>query len=245
LKTFLLLALDDSDPYWSTEVTDLPALNETKYLPVPHMIVTQQPGNAVLYPSGVSPATLVSGHMAEKYSKFAYSSLFGFNVRKANDCLENMAPDCDLVFKYGNLFFGRNNVSSYKITETEIETQWSPFPGIEVTTTITPSPHGHSRQHIIKSTVECIAYDCGFAMPTDATGYSQETTDNSAYVRSTLGSCMVYIYNPSGSGASTSGMIISASPNTNLLFPRSAIPAVSHTISIGTTNIYTTVLLGS
>ena len=45
--------------------------------------------------------------MVEKYVKFAYSSKFGFSVRKANDCLENMAPDNELVFEIGGFFYGR------------------------------------------------------------------------------------------------------------------------------------------
>lgn len=238
LKTFLLLALNDTHPYWSAPADDFIQLDEKKWLRVPEMIVTQHPGNITLYTNGVCPFTIVSGHMEEKYSKFAYSSKFGFSVRKANDCLENMAPDSDLVFKYGGLYYGRNTVTSYTVNESEIVTHWSPLPGIEVTTTITPSPLGHTRHQVIQSSVECEAYDCGFAMPTEAANYTTETDTNTAMIRSTYGSCTIYCH---GSTASE-GVIISASPNTNLLYPRSAIPAVMHRIPKGTVEFVTNVI---
>lgn len=243
LKAFILLALDENHPYWSLEATPFPSLDAIKYLPAAEMIITQRPNNAVLYPNGVHPSNLAYGHFEEKYSKFAYSSKFGFSIRKANDCLENMAPDSDLVFEYGGLYFGRDTVTEYTVSETEIISRWSPLQGIEVTSTIIPSILGHTRKHVVVSSLPCKVYDCGFSMPVDADGYSVETTENSAYVRGSLGSCMVYVYSSSGNGKVTGGTIIQASPNTNLLFPRSAIPAVGHTVDVGTTTILTSVIV--
>lgn len=242
LKTFILLALDDSNPYWSVEPNAFPVLDEMKYLPIPEMIVTQRPGNTVLYPNGQNPPVWSIGHIEEKYSKFAYSTKFGFSVRKANDCLENMAPDCDLVFEYQGLFYGRNSVSEYSVDGTTLTSRWNPLPGVEVTTVITPSPYGHTRRHTIVSSIRCTAYDCGFAFPWETDNYSAETDRNSAHVESAFGQSSVYVYTPSGSTENTNGLIIAASPNTNLLSPRCVIPAVSHPIEVGTTEILTTVL---
>lgn len=244
LKAFILLALNDTDPYWSVAAGPFPTLDEIKYFPAAEMIISQHPDNAVLYPNGIHPENLAYGHFEEKYAKFAYSSKFGFSVRKANDCLENMAPDSDLVFEYGGLYFGRNTVADYSVGQTEITSRWSPLPGIEVTTTIIPSTHGHTRNHTIVSSVPCTAYDCGFSMPADADGYSAEATENTAYVRSSLGRCMVYGFSSSAGSKVTGGIIIQASPNTNLLFPRSTIPAVGYAIGPGTTTVSTSVIVG-
>lgn len=241
LKSFVLLALADDDPYWSMDAGAFPTLDEQKYLPVPRMIITQRPGNVILYPCGIRPATLESGHFEEKYCKFAYSSKYSFNVRKATDCLFNMAPDSDLVFSFDGLFFGRDSVNSFEVSESSLVSQWSPFPGINVTTTITPSPYGHTRQHVIESTRECVVYDCGFAMPTDAPGYGQETANNEARVHSELGA--IYLHMQSSGSGETNGIIITDSPNTNIQAPLSAIPAVSCRIGVGTTTILTTVIV--
>ena len=58
--------------------------------------------------------------------------------------------------------------------------QWSPFPGIEVTTTITPTATGHCRHHEIDSSFDCEAYDCGFAVPNFAPGYAESVENDTA-----------------------------------------------------------------
>lgn len=243
LKAFLLLALKDSHPYWATNAAEFPRLEDRREFPQADMVITHQRGTgAIMYPTGVHLMPVIMGHIEEKYSKFAYSSKFGFSVHKENDCLENMAPDSDLVFQIGGKFFGRSKIDKASIDDCEITSQWSPFPGVDVTTTITPNPLGHSRRHIIKSSVECIAYDCGFSMPIDDPDYSYETDGNSAQIRISLGSCTVYTYTNSGS-TEKKGVIVRGSPNTNLLFQRSAMPAVSHNISKGTTEFITTVIV--
>lgn len=242
LKTFLLLALEDNHPYWSASATELPILKDVYEFPLAKMVITHQRGTgAVLYPVGTQRMPFSFGHAEEKYCKFAYSSKFGFSIHNGNDCLENMAPDSDLVFQIGDKFFGRSKINSGSISNNELTSQWTPFPGIEVTAIITPNALGHTRRYVIRSSVECEAYDCGFSMPRDASNYGYETDGNTAQVHSILGSCTVYTY--SSGSMMTNGMIINASPNTNLLFPRCAIPAVSHKIIVGTTEFVTTVIV--
>lgn len=241
LKTFILLALPDDDPYWTMDAGEFPKLDEQKYLPVPRMIVAQRLGNVTLYPCGIRPAALESGHFEEKYCKFAYSSKYNFNVRKATDCLFNMAPDSELVFSFDGFFFGRNSVKSFEVTETSLVSQWSPFPGIDVTTTITPSPFGHKRQHVISSTRECVVYDCGFAMPMDVPDYGTETSSNESRVYSALG--YIHLHMESSDNSEANGLVITGSLNTNISAPLCAIPAVSCKIGVGTTTILTTVIV--
>lgn len=80
-------------------------------------------------------------------------------------------------------------------------------------------------------------------MPIDVPDYGFDTDENSAQVHSSLGRCMIYAYGSGGNSAAKRGMIISAAPNTNLLFPRCAIPAVRHDIATGTTEIITSVIV--
>lgn len=224
LKAFLLLALDDNHPYWKATAAPYPSVESVKQLPKAKMILTHRNGNAIMYPSGLTAPIPVVGHLEEKYGKFAYSSRFGFSVRKANDCLENMAPDCDLVFEIGGFFFGRG-VSTSEMTGNKIVSHWSPFKGIDVVSELTVDDNrGCTLRHTITSEMACTAYACGFAVPRDASGYKEDFNNNCANILTNSGGCEV------GGGP---GMIIEASPNTNLLHPRTSIPAVKYSIAAG------------
>ena len=107
LKSFLLLALDDEHPYWKVDAAPYPNVESIRLLPEAKMLLVHRNKNTLLFPEGTTPCPAQIGHMVEKYVKFAYSSKFGFSVRKANDCLENMAPDNELVFEIGGFFYGR------------------------------------------------------------------------------------------------------------------------------------------
>jgi hypothetical protein len=232
LKAFLLLALEDSHPFWSTEPAPMPALQPIAVNMPAEMILCRDSGSATMYPAGSSIVANVLGHMMEKLCKFAYSSKYGFSVQKSIDGLENAAPDSTLIFQLNGFVFARSAVTSTQIQSNTLISTWSPFPGITVTTTIIPEPNRQTRRHIIQSEYACRTYDCGFALPTDADGYTAQTSSNSAVIQSSEGYCGV-------SGGE--GIIIAATPNSNLMRSRTAIPAVAYDIAIGETTIETKV----
>ena len=237
LKAFLLLSLDDNHPYWSIEAEKYPTLEQIKAFPAGHMVISHQNGaGAVMYPEGPLVLPVVLGHMEEKYAKFAYSSKLGFSVHKANDCLENMAPDNDLVFQIGGRLFGRASITSGSINNREITSQWSPFPGIDVTSFLTVYQNGYVVRHTITSSIECTAYGGGFAVSKAEPGYTTSLPTNRAVIQTD--NIMVDV-----SGGE--GIIIDASANTNLLFPRTGIPAVSRAINVGTTTFIVGVVVSS
>lgn len=229
LKTFLLLALDDNHPYWSASAAPYPSVEPVKYLPQANMILTHRNGNTIMFPHGFNSDIPVVGHLKEKYAKFAYSTRFGFSVHKANDCLENMAPDNELVFEVGGFFFGQG-VSSTTVREDVIISNWSPFEGIEVQTElrVSRSGAGYSTRHTITSKIACTAYACGFSVPRDNPGYEAAYNDICANILTDIGGCEI---------TGGPGLIIDASPNTNLLYPRTSIPAVKFSIQPGETVI--------
>ena len=79
--------------------------------------------------------------------------------------LNQAAPDSMLAFVIDDNVFVRKVSKTWEIEAGAVTAQWSPFPGIEVTTTITPTATGHCRHHEIDSSFDCEAYDCGFAVP--------------------------------------------------------------------------------
>lgn len=234
LKTFLLLALDDNHPYWQATVAEFPAVESVKLLAEAKMILLHRNRNAVLFPDGVVTLPTFVGHLEEKYSKFAYSSKFGFSVHNGNDCLENMAPDNELIFEIGGLFFAREKVFKGDVTGNRIVSHWSPFDGINVITELTVGDNSYYLKHTITSNIECTAYSCGFAISRDEKNFNASVADDCATIFAGNFGCEVW---------GGSGLIIDAAPNTNLLHPRTAIPAVRHTIGIGTTEISASVMM--
>lgn len=236
LKAFLLLALDDDHPYWSAQAAAYPTVEPIKFLPKGKMIIVHRNGNTILMPDGTAGVYPSAGHMEEKYMKFAYSTKFGFSVRKANDCLENMAPDNDLIFEIGGLFFGRYHVNKAEMSETGIVSYWSPFEGIDVITRLTVHSGSYAVSHTITSKFACTAYGCGFAVPRDFPEYEANFNNECANIFTNLDGVIRGCEVSGGPG-----LIIDASPNTNLLYPRTAIPAVKYNIEVGENQISTVV----
>ena len=94
-KTFLILAVPDTHPFWLAEAKK--PVRKIGVHPVPEakMLITAEPdGNAQLYPTDQLTR---QAHSAEKHSKLVYSSLFGFSVRRDAKYLESGAYDNTLA----------------------------------------------------------------------------------------------------------------------------------------------------
>lgn len=237
LKSFAFLALPDDHPYWAAECAPLPPLEPCKYLPHANMIVQRAGNNAVALVPGRTELDDHS-HTVEKYSKFAYSSRFGFSVSRAPYTLAQTAPDSMLCFQVGRLYYVRDTVEpEYHIGPEGIETRWSPVDGIQVTTRIEPTPTGHIRTHTIQSGFDCRAYDCGFAVNADdRLSPVRRAQGGQAEVRCGEDFCAVASLEGAGRGE-----VLLPDPNTNLIFPKTAIPMTVYAIRRGTQTIRTRV----
>ena len=231
MKSFLLLALPDNHPFWNAEAAPLPALDALKPMPFANMLVQCRAGRVTAYPLGVNQ---VPGHgqFPEKYAKFAYDTRFGFCASRSREVLEQAAPDSMLAFVIDRNVFVRRASESWKIENGAVTTKWSPFPGIEVTTTITPTATGHHRHHEVDSVFECEAYDTGFAVPNFAPDYDELVESHSAEAHCDTLRCKV-------SSDSGEGTLIKCDPNTSLYFPDVRLPAVKYRIAKGHTVIDT------
>lgn len=218
LKIFACLTLPENDSFWKTETLPLPKMEKIKSFPeAKHIVQRTDDGHGVLFPLGLQIGH-VHTHMEEKYSKFAYSSKYGFSVMRSSCNFWEAAPDSVLSFEISGHIFVRRTIDSGCIQDNRMISDWSPFMGIQVHSEIIPTDNGHIRKHIIKSDYECIAYDSGFAI---------ETGGNSCTVRAVQG----------GGEALLQGV----DPNTNLLRTKTVIPTVKYTIKKGINEIKTEV----
>ncbi len=194
--------------------------------------------DVVAYPAGVCEK-YGHGHVPEKYSKFAYSTRFGFSVARSQIVLHENAPDSALAFIIDGdeYVFVRKVSLSYEVKADCVISTWQPFPGIMVTTTVIPEEEGHKRIHEIESSYDCTAYDCGFSVKKFTNGYEQKTEGAKALVQYEDMGCIV-----SGKGPKAKGVVIEADPNTNVLYPNGSIPAIAYRIEKGKKTIIETVV---
>ena len=216
-------------PFWAAEAAPLPALDALKPMPFANMLVQRRAGRVTAYPAGVNQ---VPGHgqFPEKYAKFAYDTRFGFCASRSREVIEQAAPDSMLAFVIDRNVFVRRASESWKIEKGAVVTTWSPFPGIEVTTTITPTATGHHRHHEVDSAFDCEAYDTGFAVPNFAPGYDETVENHSAEAHCDTLCCKVSSASDEGEG-----VLIKCDPNTSLYFANVRLPAVKYTLAKGHT----------
>lgn len=233
LKAFAFLGLAEDDEFFKAEACDMPKLDDIKTISAADMVIARRGGNVTAYPAGTHNE-FGCGQIIPKYLKFAYSTVFGFSVPKSNISLEEFAPDSSLCFKVNNIMIGRGFSYGFEIKDNSVTIQWSAFENIKVKTVIIPSADGHKRIHTINSPFECMAYDCAFAVAArDKDECLTTAFKNGARAENNFSFCEI----TSKSGGE--GIIINASPNTNLMYNKSVIPAVRFKINKGETIIET------
>ena len=221
MKSLLLLALPDDHPFWSAEAAPMPALERLKPMPYANMLVQRRAGRVTAYAAG---GNVGHGHgqFPEKYAKFAYDTRFGFCASRSREVLNQAAPDSMLAFVIDDNVFVRKVSKTWEIEAGTVTAQWSPFPGIEVPTTITTTTTSTRRHQEIDSSFDCEAYDCGFAVPNFAPGYAESVESDTAEAHCDTLRCTVR-----GRGEA---VVIGCDPNTSLYFTNVHLPAEKYHI---------------
>lgn len=234
-KSFLILALDETHSFWQAEEEPLPQLEELKVLEHAKMIIQRPEKDHIIALTSGQYAGFKPNNVAEKYSKFAYSSYFGFNVARSYYLLEQAAPDNMLVFKRDDMCFVRRECEQVEIGEKGIYSKWSPLTGIIVETMIEPYQDGHIRTHTIQAEFDIEAVECGFSVPDETYPLIDKVCgDRFAEVNSQKGYSRIELLQGDGAGD-----IIICEPNTNLIHPRTSLPHIKMTIKQGITTIKT------
>lgn len=232
-KAFLMLALDETHPFWQAEELPLPELEQTKCLMHPQMIIQRpEKGHIIALTSG-QYADFEPVHVAEKYAKFAYSSALGFNVPRSYFTLDQLAPDNMLAFKKDGLYFVRRRCIEVKVTEQSIYSKWEPLEGVMVETLIKPEDKGHTRLHRIHSQYTLEAVEGGFALPCDYYPLPAYPCEKDA-VTIEIDEYLSHMTLRRGEGRANYTL---CEANTNVMYPRTVLPYISYTINKGITEI--------
>jgi|GEM_PF-70639 len=185
-------------------------------------------------------------HNIEKYSKFAYSSKFGFSISRSSAVLQENAPDSTLAFEIDGYIYVKNMTEpDYVIDKDHILMHWSPVRGIQVTTTLYPTETGHIRDHIITvddilyNNVSIKAYDCGFAVPDINPATKDISNKRTLDTKKNEDLSLSYVCIARSLTGDGHDDALTPEPNTNLLYPKTKIPMSVYEINSGMNHIKT------
>jgi hypothetical protein len=223
MKSFVALSVPDQHPFWSSEEEDLPELPAVSLQRHPRMILCRD---------GAHVFALAGGQMvrsprnaAEKYSKFCYSTEFGFSLPSSTTHLEFVCPDNALVLSEdGKWWRGRTDPEFISLNERYILSRWRPWPSITITTWLIPLIPWHVRVHRIKTDRTLHSLEGGFSADRDAGESECQARGDTACVR-----CGPSVSVIRDLLTGRHPHIIPSAPNTNILFARSYIPILHQT----------------
>jgi len=241
LKSFLPILLPADHPFWVAEEEPLPPRETQVVQPQPHMVILREKNHVIALTSG-QYANWDVAHNAEKYSKFAYSTVFGFSVPKGRVGLSQGAFDSMLAFSQGdNLYNGRQQCEEYHFHDEVIRSKWKVYTDVEIETWLVPLPPWHVRVQRIVTPRDLDTAEGGFAIA--RLKNSQETThylEKRALVVLNREAC-TGIWNLYGERTVT---LIDSQPNTNVIHARTRIPMVVGHLFAGE-HWYVTAILGT
>ena len=233
LKSFLILALPDSHPFWKAAEEPLPALEPVRTLPHAGMIIQRGDDGFVTALASGQYAEWEPVHCSEKYEKFAYSSYFGFQVPRSSYNLNQAVPDNMLAFVRDGYYHVRRRCEEVRSGNGTTWSKWSPMEGVEVETLLTPCGTGHTRTHTIWAKQACRAVEGGFSLPwEEQSELVTQEKEGEASVSGPAGISRIAMREGTGMGGT-----VFCEANVNLLYPRTILPYLTYEIPAGTTRI--------
>lgn len=227
-KTFILLAVPKDHPYWEAET--LPLHIETNPLSLPESRnfyqYNEQRDHLQIFPAG--QFLHFQNHAGAKYSKFVYSSHFGFSVPKSNYLYYEGAFDNCLALAENNCYFrSKDQDTSYEILEDRVIHYWQPWEDVTIKSTILPLENCHVRIHEIESGRSLDIYEGGFSLAMKEEAMPRIDGTKAVYETGKGSSSITGIY------GFEQADVVRTEPNTNLFYPLTMLPHVKGQLTIG------------
>lgn len=249
MKFFLPLALSSDHPFWQATREPLIDRPEQTVHPHPEMVICRdhQCDHVFALTNGQRPNdgydsdAKTERWYGEKYTKFAYSTDFGFGVSSSANGLENAAPDSMLLLsEEGQYFRGRTDSEDRHLTENLLYSRWHPWSDVTVETWLFPDVPWHVRVHRLKIGRDLEIVEGGFALDRrdgDNGNCEESASSEEAWSRYPAGfSGIRDLY---GDRISEN---LHPDPNTNVLAQRTVVPVLRGELSVGTHWLATAVL---
>lgn len=230
MKAFICLALPADHPFWTSEEA-LPTVPAVSVQPHARMLIARSRDNSHVIAYQAGNHAFEHAHSEAKYEKFAYSTVFGFSVPKAQKKLEAGAYDSMLaVSEDGVTYFPRRGQTiNTKITKSKTVCTWSPMEGVDITTVIIPIDEWHIRVHRIHTDRALKAAEGGFSFARGAKDEEIRSQDaHSAVVSAAWGVSGILSLH-----GYAQGTLVRTEPNTNLMASRTLLPTLTADLPIG------------
>ncbi|MGN7790465.1 DUF2264 domain-containing protein [Enterobacter sp. 22452] len=229
LKTYLILALPETHPFWLAEEQPLPALAEKHVIPHAQQILihAEKSQHVTMLTAGQLELNNYVNTDA-KYTKFAYSSRFGFTIERGRFGLKHAACDSMLLLADGDDYYrGRRECEAVRVDENYIYSRWSPWHDVHIDTWQVPFGEWHLRLHRINSARALQTAEGGFAvMKTE-----HQIRERGCYLAAKNGSSAIVDLSPAITRVPDS---IVTPPNSSIMFPEcAAIPLLKTDIPQG------------
>lgn len=229
LKAFASLLLPESHPFWASK--EEPLVLDNAALKVPGMLISHNKGNTVALVSG--PYLEHIRHIADKYSKFAYSTRYGFNVENNLKGFATASLDNMIGFSTNNRDFYYRESSKSWVFQDGLYSEWTPAGAkdIEVKTWILQKGNYHIRVHHVfnKSSENVISQEGGFAVNIMHDNNVQKVllSEGKSIAQITTSNDISLIANLLGERRRR---ICNAEPNSNLISSKVLVPQLRGTI---------------
>ncbi len=233
-KAFAALAVSDDHPFWNTGGR---TAGETENCVQSgsglHIFPKAKAGhhyalNAGQWTPGISNEHL---HMAEKYSKFAYSGYFGFNVVTDAYGIDKLAADNMLLLTddpESGFYRYRRETHDHEIGGKYLYSRWSVYDDTDAETWLVPLQEGrwHVRIHRIKSGRTLFSAEGGFPLAFGNDYYpvpDVEKTAQKGYADTVSSAGRSFIKDLKNE---RTGYVIPSSPNANIMYSRVVVPVL-------------------
>lgn len=217
LKTYLILALPETHPFWLAEEQLLPALAEKHVIPHARQILihAEKSQHVTMLTAGQLELNNYVNTDA-KYTKFAYSSRFGFTIERGRFGLKHAACDSMLLLADGDDYYrGRRECEAVRVDENYLYSRWSPWHDVHIDTWQVPFGEWHLRLHRINSARALQTAEGGFAvMKTE-----HQIRERGCYLAAENGSSVIVDLSPAITRLPDS---IVTPPNSSIMFPACA-----------------------
>ena len=181
-KLFLILALPQENAFWQAEESPLPELPRTHCIPHANQILMRddESQHLVMLTSGQLELNNFVNTEA-KYTKFAYSSQFGFTIDRGRYGLNHAGCDSMLMLSEGDGYFrGRRGCEETRIDASMIYSRWLPWHDVSVRTWLVPCGDWHLRIHHLENQRPLDTAEGGFAVIQDHTTKTEISADQQA-----------------------------------------------------------------
>jgi hypothetical protein len=231
-KSFLILELTKEDRFWQTKESNKQK-KPLRRLPHAGFIIQTELDQTIALSCSQYAANPGLYHGREKYSKFAYSTYFGFNINRDNQRLEEFAIDSTLAFSLAGTqqFQTRGTIKQGIVYDDYSVSFWEVYQNIHVTTYLIPVENGgHIRIHDVDTPFSIESAEGGFPLPDWNKKYDEpKQTNSSCLLDNNYGYSMIVDLL-----GNRTPKVIPQGPNTNLYSPeKNAIPTLVNPLRPG------------